>query len=143
MIPEHLKEAIVKAIQYKGELLGQKDLSVEAIKKSIQDVEYLENCQLFKVFCEGEPDAFVFGIIMPYHLCLSLSHATILVSWFTEENRGIKSIKLVEKFVKWAEENKADGIELDDCLCNPEVGRIYEKWGFKRVETHYYKVGDK
>lgn len=139
MIPENLKEAIIKAVQTKGALLGQKDLHAKDIEVTIDSLIKLD----IKIFCEGEPNAFIFGVIMPYHLCHSLSHATILVSWFTEENRGIKSMRLVEKFVKWAEENKADGIELDDCLCNSEVGKIYEKWGFNRVETHYYKVGNK
>lgn len=141
MIPEYVGEAnVIKAIQEKGRMLGRKDNpDITNIKTALMVYKEMHKYGHIKVFCDGKYNGFVFGIIMPYHLDIGLNYATLLVSWFTEEMRGIYSMKLVKKFFDWAKENGADLIILDDCLCTPEVGRVYEKWGMKRMETHYIK----
>lgn len=147
MIPEYVGEAnVIKAIQEKGRMLGRKDTPLyHNVKATLTQYEEMWRKGYIKVFCDGKCNGFVFGVIMPYHLDIGFNYATLLVSWFTEEMRGIYSMKLIKRFFDWAKENGADGILLDDCLCTPKVGRVYEKWGMKRMETHYFKFfeGDK
>lgn len=147
MIPDYLSETdIIRAIQEKGIMLGRKEKpTYENVKAALNNLNLMHQQGLIKVFCDGKCNGFVFGVIMPYHLDIGFNYATLLVSWFTEDMRGIYSMRLIKRFFNWAKENKADGIMLDDCLCTPEVGRVYEKWGMKRMETHYYKIfeGDK
>lgn len=136
-------EAIADAICVKGRLLLGEEVSKQT---ALRSVDYFRICQeqnLMQLFFTGTHDCFVFASIMNHHLVPDRTIASILVSYFAPEHRGITSIKLVKKFIAWAKEQGADIIEVDDCLCKPEVGDLYEKFGFKKLETHYYQVKEK
>lgn len=135
--------AIADAIRVKGRLLLGEEVSEHTAHRS---VEYFRICQeqkLMKLFFAGSHDCFVFASLMNHHLVPDKTIASILVSYFAPQYRGITSIKYVKKFIAWAKEQEADVIEVDDCLCTPRVGDLYEKFGFKRAETHYYQVKEK
>lgn len=112
--------------------------------QNTEDSETIVLAQLLnpKNIILGEPNkGVIVGCIVPYPLNPNYTYGTIILSYFEPQHRGIYSIRQTRKFVAMCMMLGADSIVLDDYKINPEVGRIYEKWGFKYCETQYMLIG--
>lgn len=128
------KEYILDAIQTKSKLLTGIDLD-----RSHANEIFSFNMSMPNILLGEDGKGFVWGSVMPHHLNYNIKIGTIIVSWFEHQYKGLYSMSLVKNFIKEAELVGANIVLMDDCLCNEEVGRIYKKLGFKKLETHYYK----
>lgn len=128
------KEYILDAIQTKSKLLTGIDLD-----RSHANEIFSFNMSMPNILLGEDGKGFVWGSVMPHHLNYNIKIGTIIVSWFENNYKGLYSMSLVKQFIKEAENVGANIVLMDDCLCTEEVGRVYQKLGFKKLETHYYK----
>ncbi|WMT90165.1 GNAT family N-acetyltransferase [Pelagibacterium sp. H642] len=59
--------------------------------------------------------------------------------WIDPGHRGRAAGEMLEAFELWAEQRNATFAGMAAMEANPRAGRIYERRGYVKTETHYYK----
>lgn len=88
------------------------------------------------------PDDFARGFLLGYVASSPLadiSFARDFGWWIDPDHRGLAAIAMLDLFERWASERNATFAGMAAMEANPRAGRIYERRGYVKTETHYYK----
>lgn len=87
----------------------------------------------------GERDGAVLGMIglVGYrHHCSGVPMAGEVMWWVEPESRGV-GLALLKRAERWAAETGAQAIQMIAPATNPRVGTLYERRGYRAIETSY------
>jgi hypothetical protein len=81
---------------------------------------------------------FLLGYVAPSPMA-SISFARDFGWWIDPGHRGVAAMEMMDAFELWADQRNATFCCMAAMEANPRAGRIYERRGYARTETHYLK----
>ncbi len=60
--------------------------------------------------------------------------------WIDPDHRGPAAIKMLDGYEAWARDHGCRFIGMAGLGASPDVGRLYERRGYRAAETHYLKA---
>ena len=86
----------------------------------------------------GSPRGFLFAYVAPSPMA-DIRFARDFGWWIDPDARGLASAEMLDAFECWADSRNATFAGMAAMEANPRAGRIYERRGYVKTETHYYK----
>ncbi len=62
------------------------------------------------------------------------------VWWIEPAHRGLSAVKMLELYERWAAERGCGFAGMAGMGAEPDVGRLYERRGYRAAEMHYLKA---
>jgi hypothetical protein len=59
--------------------------------------------------------------------------------WIAPAHRGVAAAEMLDYYELWADQRNATFACMAAMEANPRAGRIYERRGYQKAETHYLK----
>lgn len=88
------------------------------------------------------PDDIARGFLLGYVAAspmADISFARDFGWWIDPGHRGIAAAEMLDAFELWADQHNATFACMAAMEANPRAGRIYERRGYQKTETHYLK----
>lgn len=86
----------------------------------------------------GSVQGFLLAYVAPSPMA-DISFARDFGWWIDPNHRGVAASDMLDAFELWADSRNATFAGLAAMEANPRAGRIYERRGYIKTETHYLK----
>lgn len=87
---------------------------------------------------EDSVQGFLLAYVAPSPMA-DISFARDFGWWIDPDHRGVAASLMLDEFEIWADSRNATFAGMAAMEANPRAGRIYERRGYVKTETHYLK----